>query len=464
MRVVVTGAASAVGREVVAQAHADGHDVVPTCRPGGQQSPPHEPTMVACSLTHPGDSSCSSTGIDIDQLVAGADCVVHLEVCPYINAGVAAGEWLDAATRCTYNLLGAAAAAGVSRCIVVSAMEVLSGHPSSLEVRPTWKPLPTCEPAQLGPHLAEFTCREFARGTDFKVTILRIGGCARWKTSTSEAVAAIAAELAVPEEASTQFSLQPDRFNRFQVRNLLRDDGLRVVHAASETLHATGTVDEADAAITTHCHRPRSETDADPTPVKRVLLIGAGGMLGPPVANALLNGDIDGSNGSLDLSLVRITDIGSSPTLRDPDQVTRSQSTHPLPIESKLLEQAEQLSVGTKTEYCELNVVDADAVTAMARDVDAIVACHVLRHHPRHSFDVNVLGTYNTIRAAAECGHKRFINTGPGATITGSSLSPTIFDISESISPAPGLGLYGFTKGTAVGVLGCLAAFSLFRF
>ena len=112
-------------------------------------------------------------------------------------------------------------------------------------------------------------------------------------------------------------------------------------------------------------------------------------MLGPSTTAALLEGGF----------ATRASDIGGKePSLRDPDQVSRSDTTHPLPLE-----------------VIELDVRDKAAVhaAAAADDIEAIVNCSVLRHHPRLSFEVNVQGTYNAVSAAVSAGHSRFVNTGP---------------------------------------------------
>ena len=66
-----------------------------------------------------------------------------------------------------------------------------------------------------------------------------------------------------------------------------------------------------------------------------------------------------------------------------------------------------------------MSITDAQGVAALAKDVDAIVNCAVMRPDRRLAFDVNVLGTYNAISAAAAAGHRRFINTGPHFSIVG---------------------------------------------
>ena len=133
----------------------------------------------------------------------------------------------------------------------------------------------------------------------------------------------------------------------------------------------------------------------------------------------------------------------------------RSQSSHPLPTAAAIAQQALGSVV---TEVRECDVADAAAVEAAARDVEALVCCFVMRHHPRLSFDVNVRGTYNAIEAAVRHGHRRFVNTWPGATIAGPSYRDLCFDITEDVPPQPGLGLYGFTKGLGQEILRVFAA------
>eukprot|EP01051_Picozoa_sp_SAG22_P026474 SAG22_NODE_8370_length_661_cov_0.738434_1_plen_79_part_01 len=74
MRVVVTGASTELGRAVCEHAARAGHTVVPSCRPG-QHSHADE---VQCALSHPGDPDCGG-GVDIDELVVGADRIVYLD-------------------------------------------------------------------------------------------------------------------------------------------------------------------------------------------------------------------------------------------------------------------------------------------------------------------------------------------------------------------------------------------------
>ncbi|MEW6752473.1 MAG: NAD(P)-dependent oxidoreductase [Candidatus Latescibacterota bacterium] len=103
--------------------------------------------------------------------------------------------------------------------------------------------------------------------------------------------------------------------------------------------------------------------------------------------------------------------------------------------------------VASPHQTMQVDVADYDQVRRAAEGTDAIVNCAVLRHDRKLAFDVNTLGTCNAVRAAAELGHERFINTGPHFTVTGQAYTAYDFDIREEVPPHPGLNLYALSKG-----------------
>ncbi len=78
-------------------------------------------------------------------------------------------------TRCTYNLLDAAAQEGVTKVVYLSTLDLMLRYDPSLEVMDRWRPLPTTEPRVLGKHLGEYVCREFAREQKIDGAVLRLG-------------------------------------------------------------------------------------------------------------------------------------------------------------------------------------------------------------------------------------------------------------------------------------------------
>lgn len=112
-------------------------------------------------------------GVATDALVAGVGAVVHFG---YPRATGEADELLEHAARRTYNLLLAASAAGVERCIYVSTLRLLAALPAHLAVTEQWRSRPpSAAPALLACHLGEVVAKECARDRLLRVVTLRVG-------------------------------------------------------------------------------------------------------------------------------------------------------------------------------------------------------------------------------------------------------------------------------------------------
>ena len=75
-------------------------------------------------------------------LVRGMDGVIHVDELP---AETDTGAQIDQSTRCTYNLLLAAAAEGVKRVVYLSTLELMAAYDGFLyDTR--WRPQPTTAP------------------------------------------------------------------------------------------------------------------------------------------------------------------------------------------------------------------------------------------------------------------------------------------------------------------------------
>ena len=155
MRVLITNAATSLG-QALADSLGDAHQV--------RLTDPEPRFGIQCDLGHDPET---------DALVKDIDIVIHLAYAP--RAGDGEITWLDRNTRGTYNLLLAAAAAEVEHVILLSTLDLFAPYEENLTVDETWKPLPSCAPAVLGAHLAEFTAREFAHSHELHVTIARLG-------------------------------------------------------------------------------------------------------------------------------------------------------------------------------------------------------------------------------------------------------------------------------------------------
>ena len=142
----------------------------------------HEVTM-----TGPAETSSSTSFIRSDlghdegtnSLVRGMDAIVHSGE---THPGASVSDRLDAAMRCTYNLLLAAGQERVPRFVFLSSLGLLDQYDEGLAVTERWRSRPTTEPAQLCYHLGEFVCREFARERQITVVCLRLGDLA-WPTA-----------------------------------------------------------------------------------------------------------------------------------------------------------------------------------------------------------------------------------------------------------------------------------------
>ena len=82
---------------------------------------------------------------------------------------------LDLATRGTHVLFKAAVEAGVKRFIYGSTLEIFGNYPDDIYISEFYKPLPKPEIHQLTRYLGVLTCREFARTYLITVTSLRLG-------------------------------------------------------------------------------------------------------------------------------------------------------------------------------------------------------------------------------------------------------------------------------------------------
>lgn len=133
---------------------------------------------------HPVDTDCefvqSELGHDdtTNALVRDMDAIVHIAELPaelLAKAEQPENYAIDYQTRCTYNLLTAAAEEGVNHVIYASTLRLFEQHAEDWTVTESWRPRPSVDSLVLSKHLGEFTCREFARERKLNVTCLRLG-------------------------------------------------------------------------------------------------------------------------------------------------------------------------------------------------------------------------------------------------------------------------------------------------
>lgn len=162
MRLLITSAASPLAQGL-AGALSRTHRVRLTERVHVESE--HE--FVQCGLGHD-----ASTNL----LVRGLDAIVHVaEPLPDETEN----QQIDYLTRCTYNLVHAAAEEGVPRLVFLSTLELMTAYDENFTVGERWRPRPTSEPPTLTKHLGEFVCREFAREHKISAVVLRLGQVVR---------------------------------------------------------------------------------------------------------------------------------------------------------------------------------------------------------------------------------------------------------------------------------------------
>ena len=161
MRVLVTNGSTRLSR-IVAGALAGEHDVRLTDRSPIADAPDGV-VVVGSDLGH--DDATN-------DLVRGMDAIVHSGE-PDPDASVS--DRLDAAMRCTYNLLTAAMDEGVPRLVYLSSLSVMGGHADAHTVSERWRPMPGTDVSALCYHFGEYVCREFGRAARVDVVCLRLG-------------------------------------------------------------------------------------------------------------------------------------------------------------------------------------------------------------------------------------------------------------------------------------------------
>jgi nucleoside-diphosphate-sugar epimerase len=126
--------------------------------------------------TGPGQTAVRLSDLGADDstrsLVRGTKAIVHL-LRTSLPSSVT--SQIDHATRCTYNLLQAAAQEGVQHLICLSSLAVMAGYAEDLVVDEDWRPSPGDRSPGLADYLGEVVCREFAREKKVHVVVLRSG-------------------------------------------------------------------------------------------------------------------------------------------------------------------------------------------------------------------------------------------------------------------------------------------------
>jgi nucleoside-diphosphate-sugar epimerase len=159
MKVAITGAGGVLGQALLPRLAAV-HEVSPTDIIGT-----NEPANVLIPE-------------DMSRLCAGNEMVIHLaQACGRVELSDAENETavLDTRLTGTYNLLEAAAEAGVRQVIQISDVCVYSGYPKEIVVSEDFVPLPDTSAVQQSIYLSELIARAFSRSNPGLPLTLRLG-------------------------------------------------------------------------------------------------------------------------------------------------------------------------------------------------------------------------------------------------------------------------------------------------
>ena len=421
MRIAITGGAGRLGQALATRWQATHQvrtvDAVPL--PPGSSHQDH----LAGDLRDPAFAQ---------QAVAAITVLVHLA--PIAPAGPAATsdlDRLDVATRGTYQLLLAAADAGVQTVVLGSTLDLFAAYPGAWHVTEQWAPKPAPTPAHLAPYLAECSARELARVLPLQVVCLRLGEVVdetevegqpfdgRW-LHLDDALQAFEQAIAFepPEAARNGWWVYhiPAAGSRTRVPLV----------AASEALLEYAPLHDFQAwwpAEYTHQPAAPALPAVESRAIRKVVVFGAGGPLAAATAPLLA-----------ETYTLRLTDLrpladivaegkprtawSPLPTLPDPPHETR-----------------------------EVDITDYGQVLAACEGMDAIVNCTVIRPEAEGAFRVNCLGAYNVMQAAVAQGIRRVVHTGPQMTtqeqITGYGWD---FDVDADVPMRPGTSVYLHSK------------------
>jgi nucleoside-diphosphate-sugar epimerase len=91
-----------------------------------------------------------------------------------------------------------------------------------------------------------------------------------------------------------------------------------------------------------------------------------------------------------------------------------------------------------------VDITNPVEVFEAASGMDAIINCTVLRNDIVKSFDVNIRGAYNVMKAAVKHSIRRVVHTGPELIIREEYSND--FFLNADTTPRPSTGLYGLTK------------------
>lgn len=388
-----------------------------------------------CELGH--DASTAA-------LMVGVRQIVHLEpvsehVVPSLaklrdEGGDDNDRWLDRCTRCTYNLLDAAARAGVEHVVLGSTMDQFLAVDENIVLDTSCRPRPSCEPHVLGAHLAEIVAKEYAVvGATQRLTIARLGQILANSSDAAHSTASISAitdsRFWISErdaanelvDVITDDEDQPEAEPYFYIGGGLASNRhphhrrITILHLASDAPRPGSSTDlgaeksgqdpmdlvTQRAVLAKESWRPQphppflassNAIESSSAVGGAIVVLGAEGLMGPAIVQHLRHGSMEGT-----WTEVKATDVAKP---ADADQTLRRQNS-----KSK--------NTGRSSSFIAVDVSDKHAVWSVAAGAEAFVNCAVSRHGRVSPWEVNCKGVYNSLTAAVSAGESfRFASIG----------------------------------------------------
>ena len=407
MHILLTGAASDLGRTLATELESQGHRL----------------RLIDAEAVSAGTNSEACIGDITDpqsmwQAVRDIDAVIHTGEAPANTPSdpeARAVFLLDYYTRGTHVLFKAAVEAGVKRFVYGSTLDLFRPYPDVVYISEMWQPLPTPDIEPMSRYLGELTCREFARDYHAGVTALRLGTIAleedvvgqtpdlAW-LDRRDAVRAFCGALTARDTGD-----HPNWARRWGLFHIcakppnpryLCDRAAQIVepqHHFDQAWKAAGGATGPSLPVWQDVQAPNSPSPSA-AGKRKVLFLGASGLVGPFITPGL--------EPHYDLTAA---DVKPHPDGKPVDQVDI-------------------------TEYAQ--------VLEAARGHHAIMNYTVVRNDGDLAFHVNVRGAWNVMRTAAELGIRKVLHSGP-------EYVRTHYDHDFGIDnppPSSGTGWYSLTK------------------
>ncbi|MBI3971324.1 MAG: NAD(P)-dependent oxidoreductase [Chloroflexi bacterium] len=397
--------------------------------------------VASLSTAHDVRVIAASDALDRDpaaQASAGREVVVHFPLAA--ESAASPLDALDVAGRATYNLITTATEA--KRFVLISTLRHFERYPAEWHVTERWAPRPTTDVSDLASYLAEIVVREAARVLPLKGIALRLGEVvtdemfrsnpadSRW-VHLDDALHAVERALAFgsgTSASSSGWSVFHIPGGGSHTRFPLGQAGepafgyapRHEVGAPAAPAPPPQTPPDAPATVSSS----RTPITAPGSPRRRVVVFGAGGPIGAVFAASAAADHV-----------LRLADIRPLAEI-----VAENRPQNPGAPVPRLFDPPHEARV--------VDITDPDQVLAAAEGMDAIVNVTAMRNHPIEAFRVNMLGSYNVMRAAVAHGIRRVVQTGPSQISLAGPAGYTYDDdvVSSDLPARPGTELYFVSK------------------